>query len=513
MLPVIALVGRPNVGKSTLFNRLTKTRDALVAEIAGLTRDRKYGEGKIGDQPFIVIDTGGITGEEQGIDAAMAQQSFQAIEEADIVFLMLDVHAGLMPGDRALANHLRRMGKSAYVIANKIDGRNPDLVLGDFYELGMGEPLPISAEHNRGISALVEHVLEEHQTALRGGEPLPEPEEVNEYIYDEIDPEEALQADLRDTELDVKGTKIAIVGRPNVGKSTLINRFLGEERVVVFDKAGTTRDSIYIPYDRHGQEYTLIDTAGVRRRKNISEAAEKFSIIKTLQAIQDCHVCILVLDAREGIVDQDLHMLSFILNSGRALVIAINKWDGMTADERARVKSEMDRRFGFLDFAEFHFISALHGTGVGHLYEAVDAAYNSAMGKWSTSMLTRILEDAVASHQPPIVRQRRPKLRYAHQGGSNPPILVVHGNLSKDLPEDYKRYLANTFRRVLEIKGTPIRMEFRQGANPFSEKKKEVEYSSKKRAESAERTSNKRKIKLEKARKQLRKNLRKGKDS
>ncbi len=512
MLPVIALVGRPNVGKSTLFNRLTKTRDALVAEIAGLTRDRKYGEGKLGDQPFIVIDTGGISGEEVGIDAAMAQQSFQAIEEADIIFFMVDIHAGLTAGDRNLADHLRRAGKNAYVVANKIDGRNPDLVLGDFYELGMGDPLPISAEHNRGVSTLIEYVLEQHAASLRVGEPEPEPEEEpNEYIYDV---EEQIYGDgLSHTELNVKGIKIAVVGRPNVGKSTLINRFLGEERVVVYDQPGTTRDSIYIPYERHGQDYTLIDTAGVRRRKNITEAAEKFSIIKTLQAIQDCHVCILVLDARDGIVDQDLHMLSFILNSGRALVLAMNKWDGMTIDARDWVKSEIDRRFEFLDFAEFHFISALHGTGVGHLYEAVDKAYNSAMAKWSTSMLTRILEDATSTHQPQVVRNRRPKLRYAHQGGSNPPVLVIHGNLSSELTDDYKRYLANTFRRVLGITGTPIRMEFRQGENPFSAKKKEIIYSSKRRTESAERTANKRKIKQEKARKQLRKSLRKSQDS
>lgn len=508
MLPVIALVGRPNVGKSTLFNRLTKTRDALVAEIAGLTRDRKYGEGKIGDQPFIVIDTGGISGEEVGIDAAMAQQSFQAIEEADIIFFMVDIHAGLTSGDRNLAAYLRRVGKEAYVVANKIDGRNPDIALGDFFELGMGEPLPISAEHNRGVSALIEYVLEKHEAAQRVGEPEPEPvEEPKGYVYDI---EEQIYGDgSTHTELNVKGIKIAVVGRPNVGKSTLINRFLGEERVVVFDQPGTTRDSIYIPYERHGQEYTLIDTAGVRRRKNISEVSEKFSIIKTLQAIQDCHVCILVLDARDGIVDQDLHMLSFILNSGRALVLAVNKWDGMKPDERDWVKSEIDRRFDFLDFAEIHFISALHGTGVGHLYEAVNKAYDSSMAKWSTSMLTRILEDATTTHQPPVVRTRRPKLRYAHQGGSNPPILVIHGNLSAELPDDYKRYLANTFRRVLDIKGTPIRMEFRQGENPFSEKKKEIKYSSKRRTESAERTSNKRKIKMEKARKQLRKNLQK----
>jgi GTP-binding protein len=499
MLPVIALVGRPNVGKSTLFNRLTKTRDALVAEIAGLTRDRKYGEGKIGDRPFIVIDTGGITGEEEGIDAAMAKQSYLAIEEADIVFFMVDVQSGLVAADMQLANHLRKSGKKAYLVANKIDGKNPDVVLGEFFELGMGDPLPIAAEHNRGISALIEYVLDE----------LPEPEFDN--LLEEYEAEEAAALGETHQELDVRGIKIAIVGRPNVGKSTLVNRFLGEERVVVFDQAGTTRDSIYIPFERHGQEYTLIDTAGVRRRKNITEVSEKFSIIKTLQAIQDCHVCILVLDARDGIVDQDLHMLSFILNSGRALVLAINKWDGMSIEDKEQVKAEIDRRFEFLNFAEFHFISALHGTGVGHLYESVDKAYASSMGKWSTSMLTRILEDAVSSHQPPVVRQHRPKPRYAHQGGSNPPVLVVHGNLVNELPDDYKRYLANTFRRVLDIQGTPIRMEFRQGDNPFREKEKEIRHSSKRRADAVERTANKRAIKLDKARKQLRKSYQKPK--
>ncbi|WP_370013103.1 ribosome biogenesis GTPase Der [Thalassolituus sp.] len=498
MVPVIALVGRPNVGKSTLFNRLTKSRDALVAEIAGLTRDRKYGEGKVGDHPFIVIDTGGISGQEEGIDSAMAGQSFQAIQEADIVFFLVDVGAGITAGDRMIADHLRRNGKSAYLVANKIDGKNPDVVLGEFYELGMGEPLPIAAAHNRGISALIDYVMDE----------LHEEEKVEEeetgYYYEDGEGE----VEVSHEELDIKGIKIAVVGRPNVGKSTLVNRFLGEERVVVFDEAGTTRDSIYIPYESHGQEYTLIDTAGVRRRKNISEAAEKFSIIKTLQAIQDCNVCILVLDARTGIVEQDLHMLSFVLNSGRALVIAINKWDGMEADAKQRVKDEIDRRFDFLTFADMHFISALHGTGVGHLYESVDQAYESAMAKWQTNMLTTILEDAVSGHQPPIIRGRRPKLRYAHQGGSNPPRIIVHGTMVNELPEDYRRYLANTFRRVLDISGTPVRFEFRQGDNPFSEKKKEVRHS-KRRAQAIERTDNKRRIKRDKARKQLKKTYRK----
>ena len=502
MVPVIALIGRPNVGKSTLFNRLTKSRDALVAEIAGLTRDRKYGEGKVGDHPFIVIDTGGISGQEEGIDEAMASQSFQAIQEADIVFFMVDVNAGVTAGDRMIAEYLRRNGKSAYLIANKIDGKNPDVVLGEFYELAMGEPLAIAAAHNRGVSTLIDHVM-----VQLFGEAKAEEEEENGYYYGDEEAESALEHQA----LNIKGIKIAVVGRPNVGKSTLVNRFLGEERVVVYDEAGTTRDSIYIPYERHGQDYTLIDTAGIRRRKNISEAAEKFSIIKTLQAIQDCNVCILVLDARTGIVEQDLHMLSFVLNSGRALVLAINKWDGMDADDKQRVKDELDRRFSFLTFADTHFISALHGTGVGHLYESVDHAYASAMAKWQTNMLTRILEDAISSHQPPVVRGRRPKLRYAHQGGSNPPRIIVHGNLVESLPEDYKRYLVNTFRRVLDIKGTPVRFEFKQGDNPFSDRKKDIKHSTRRRAEAVERTGNKRKIKLDKARKQLKKTYQKPK--
>lgn len=503
MVPVIALVGRPNVGKSTLFNRLTKSRDALVAEIAGLTRDRKYGEGKVGDRPFIVIDTGGISGQEEGIDEAMASQSFQAMNEADIVFFMVDANAGITSGDRLIADYLRRNSKDAYLVANKIDGKNPDLVLAEFFELGMGEPLAIAAAHNRGVTSLIDYVMDELPSEKAKAQARAEEQQrEEEYIYEEDEPQPAV---VEHEALDIKGVKIAVVGRPNVGKSTLINRMLGEDRVVVYDQAGTTRDSIYIPYERHGQDYTLIDTAGVRRRKNISEAAEKFSIIKTLQAIQDCHVCILVLDARQGIVEQDLHMLSFILNSGRALVIAINKWDGMDQYDRQRVKDEIDRRFDFLTFAEMHFISALHGTGVGHLYESVDHAYRSAMAKWQTNMLTRIMEDAVASHQPPIVRGRRPKLRYAHQGGSNPPIIIVHGNMTKDLPEDYKRYLANTFRRVLDIQGTPIRFEFRQGDNPFADKAEVVRHRSKRRAQAVERTANIRRNKQDKVRKHRKK--------
>lgn len=445
MLPVIALVGRPNVGKSTLFNRLTKSRDALVADLPGVTRDRKYGEGQLGEKDYIVVDTGGISGDEAGIDYHMAKQSLQAIDEADIVLFMVDGRAGLNPADEMIADHLRRSNKECYLVVNKTDGLNPDIAVSDFFELGIGEPLAIAASHGRGVTQLIEHVLE-------------------------LLPEQEVESAERQAEID-KGIKIAIVGRPNVGKSTLVNRLLGEERVVVFDQAGTTRDSLYIPYEREEKNYTLIDTAGVRRRKNIKEAVEKFSIIKTLQAVRDAHVVVLVIDAREGVTEQDMHMLSFVIDTGRSLVIALNKWDGMTGEEKDRVKEQVQRKLEFADFARFHFISALHGSGVGNMYDSVDEAYECAMAKWSTSKLTRLLEDVVADHQPPMVKGRRIKLRYAHQGGSNPPIIVVHGNQTSALPGSYKRYLQNKFIQVLAVKGTPIRFEFKSSDNPFEGKK------------------------------------------
>jgi GTP-binding protein len=439
MVPVIALVGRPNVGKSTLFNRLTRSRDALVADLSGLTRDRKYGEGRVGDSQFMVIDTGGISGDEEGIDSLMAKQSLLAIEEADIVLFLVDGRAGLNPADEMIADHLRRSEKSCYLVVNKTDGLDPDVAISDFFGLGLGQPLPIAASQNRSVTLLIEEVLSE----------LPEQEA-------DVLPEEFKHS-----------TKIAVVGRPNVGKSTLVNRMLGEDRVVVFDQAGTTRDSIYIPYERDGEPYILIDTAGVRRRKNITEAVEKFSIIKTLQAIEDANVVVCVIDARQGVTDQDLHMLGFVLDAGRSLVIALNKWDGMTEEQKLKVKEQIQRRLEFVDFARFHFISALHGSGVGEMYRSVDEAYASAMAKWPTNRLTRLLEDVVAEHQPPMVNGRRIKMRYAHQGGSNPPIIVVHGNQLDNLPASYKRYLQNKFRQVLGIKGTPVRFEFRVGDNPF----------------------------------------------
>jgi GTP-binding protein len=439
-------VGRPNVGKSTLFNRLTRSRDALVADLSGLTRDRKYGEGRVGEQDFIVVDTGGISGDEDGIDSLMAKQSLLAIEEADIVLFLVDGRAGLNPADEMIADHLRRAEKSCYLVVNKTDGLDPDVAVSDFFGLGFGQPLPIAASQNRGVTLLIEEVLSE----------LPPQEQ------DEL-PEEFKHS-----------TKIAVVGRPNVGKSTLVNRMLGEDRVVVYDEAGTTRDSIYIPYERDGETYTLIDTAGVRRRKNITEAVEKFSIIKTLQAIEDANVVVCVIDARQGVTDQDLHMLGFVLDAGRSLVVALNKWDGMTEEQKLKVKEQIQRRLEFVDFARFHFISALHGSGVGEMYRSVDEAYASAMAKWPTNRLTRLLEDVVSEHQPPMVSGRRIKMRYAHQGGSNPPIIVVHGNQLDNLPASYKRYLQNKFRQVLGIRGTPVRFEFRMGDNPFEGRKNQL---------------------------------------
>ena len=438
MPPVIALVGRPNVGKSTLFNQLTRSRDALVADFAGLTRDRKYGEGKLGDTPYIVIDTGGISGDASGIDAAMAGQSMVAIDEADVVLLMVDGREGLHAGDEALVKALRQKEKSFHLVVNKIDGVGEDVAASDFYRLGLADLHTIAASHNRGVHRLISDVLA----------PLPEAQAVDE-DHDH-------------------GIRIAVIGRPNVGKSTLVNRLLGEDRVVVFDQPGTTRDSIYIDYERRGQQYTLIDTAGVRRRKNVRESVEKFSIVKTLKAIADAHVTVLVMDAHEGIVEQDLHLLGQCIDAGRGLVVALNKWDGIDADERDWIKSELHRRLQFIDYADIHFISALHGTGVGHLYDSIHQAHKAATTSLSTNKLTRILEDAVASHPPPLVNGRRIKLRYAHAGGQNPPIVVIHGSQTDALPASYSRYLEKTFRRVLELHGTPIRIELRTGDNPYA---------------------------------------------
>ena len=459
MLPVVALVGRPNVGKSTLFNRLTNTRDALVADYPGLTRDRKYGQAKFEKRQFIVVDTGGITGDEEGIDAEMAQQSLLAIEEADVVLFLVDARAGMLPADQGIADHLRRINKKVFVVANKVDGIDGDSESAEFYSLGLGDIKQIAAAHGRGVSQLLQDALKPLESDF------PDMEIVDE------EPEEEEDAETQRQRLQALPIKLAIVGKPNVGKSTLTNRILGEERVVVFDMPGTTRDSVYIPMERDEREYILIDTAGVRKRKKISEAVEKFSIVKTLQAIEEANVVLLVIDAREGITDQDLSLLGFVLNSGRSLVVAVNKWDGLSTDVKDDIKREMDRRLGFIDFARIHFISALHGSGVGNLFESVQEAYMSATKRINTALLTQIMEMAQDDHQPPLVRGRRVKMKYAHAGGYNPPVIVIHGNQVDDLPSSYKRFLMNYFRKALEIMGTPIKIEFREGNNPFEGKK------------------------------------------
>ena len=463
MLPVIALVGRPNVGKSTLFNRLTRTRDAIVADFPGLTRDRKYGQAKVEELEFIVIDTGGIEGDETGIDALMAEQSLIAVEEADAVLFLVDARSGLTVADEAIAAHLRKQNKKVMVVANKTDGIDADSVCGEFYALALGEIYHIAAAHGKGVRQMIDAALEDFQAE----NPVSE-DDVDEYVFaldhDDEDEDEIAKEEQRLAALPIK---LALIGRPNVGKSTLTNRILGEERVLVYDMAGTTRDSIYIPMERDGREYVLIDTAGVRKRKKVHETVEKFSVIKTLKAIEDSNVVLLIIDARDGIAEQDLSLLGYALNSGRSLVIAVNKWDGMTEYDKERVKTELDRRLGFIDFAKIHFISALHGTGVGHLFESVEEAYTSSTKRISTAMLTRIMGMATDDHEPPMVGSRRVKLRYAHAGGYNPPLIVIHGNQVKKLADSYKRYLMNYFRRTLGIMGTPIRIEFREGSNPF----------------------------------------------
>ena len=443
-IPIIAIVGRPNVGKSTLFNRLTRSRDALVADYAGLTRDRKYGRALLSGHPFLLIDTGGLSGGEVGIDAAMAQQSKAAIEEADAVVFMVDATSGVAASDQTVADMLRRIDKPVWLAANKIDGQNTDIALSDFYGLGFGEPQAIAASHGRGVSALSDQLL-----AYFG-------------LLD-VDP-----VDVNDQRQEAPGIRIGVVGRPNVGKSTLVNRMLGEDRVVVFDLPGTTRDSIYIPYERHQETYTLIDTAGVRRRGRVSETVEKFSVVKTLQAIEDSQVVVLVVDAQEGLVEQDLHLMGTVIDAGRALVVAVNKWDHLDPDVREKIRQTLRRRLNFIPWAKIHYISALHGTGVGDLYGSIKEGYEAATTKFSTNVLTRILEDAVEDHQPPLVRGRRIKLRYAHQGGMNPPRIIIHGNQTKDVPESYRRYLENIYRRVLNITGSPVKIEFKSGENPFA---------------------------------------------
>jgi GTP-binding protein len=442
MMPVIAIVGRPNVGKSTLFNRLSKKRDALVVDQPGVTRDRQYAEVEFEGQKLIIIDTGGIEEEDQGIRTKMMQQSWVAVEEADLILFMVDGKEGISSDDNKIAKGLRTKNKKTILLVNKTDGRDPDLAKADFFELGFSDVFSIAASQNRGLQPLISHIL-----SL-----LPESETVMDHCEN-------------------NGIPIAIVGRPNVGKSTLVNRILGEERVVVFDQAGTTRDSIFIPMERDGREYVLIDTAGVRRRAKVTDVLEKYSVIKTLQAIEAAEVVVMVFDAREGILDQDLRMIDFVLEAGRALVIAINKSDGLNYEQRKNIAKDSDQKLEFVPFIEVLKISALHGTGISELFRAVHIAHKNATTKVATPKLTRILTDAVQQHEPPMVHGRRIKLRYAHMGGILPPIIVIHGNQTSDLPETYQRFLIGAFRKALRLKGTPIRLVLKTGENPYEGKK------------------------------------------
>lgn len=442
MLPVIAIVGRPNVGKSTLFNRLTRTSAALVSDLPGMTRDRQYGEANYDDHRFILIDTGGITDEDNEIDKLTTAQALQAIQDADKIIFLVDGRAGATTADQQIAAKLRSIGKNITLVVNKAEGADEDIVTADFYSLGFGTPQAISAAHGLGISELVQSLFP-----------------TEEIISEEETIEDA-------------GIKLAIIGRPNVGKSTLTNRMLGEERVIVLDQPGTTRDSIFIPLERRDVKYTLIDTAGIRRRGKIFEATEKFSVVKTLQAIEATNVVLFVMDAREGVTEQDLRLLGFVLETGKALVIAINKWDGMNEEERENTRKTIDRRLNFLSsFVRIHMISALHGTGVGNLFDSINEAYASANKKVSTSKLTKILQEALTTHTPPLVQGRRIKLRYAHSGGHNPPIIVIHGNQVEALPDSYRRYLANTYQTELKLMGTPVQIEVKSSENPYRHQK------------------------------------------
>ncbi len=445
MTPVIALVGRPNVGKSTLFNRLTRSRDALVADHAGLTRDRQYGHARLGERACTLVDTGGMgEGEQEGVARPMGEQARAAVDEADLVLWLVDGRAGLTTGDEQLANDLRRLDKPVHVVVNKTDGLDEDVALAEFFTLGFTQLHPVSATHGRGTRQLAEALAAD----------LPPP-------LEQADEDESTEeADIR----------MAVLGRPNAGKSTLVNRLLGEDRVVVHDEAGTTRDAIRVRYERRGETYTLIDTAGVRRRGRVHEKVEKFSVIQALRAVEQAQVVILVIDAREGITDQDLHLLGMILDEGRSLVVAVNKWDGLSADQKAWNHKELDRRLDFVPWVEVQTISALHGTGVGDLYPPIHRAWASAFPDVGTNRLNRILRRLVDAHQPPLVGRHRIKLRYAHLGGTNPPVIVVHGNQAEAVPGPYRRYLENGFRDALKLEGTPLRVELRGGDNPYAHK-------------------------------------------
>jgi GTP-binding protein len=443
MLPVVAIVGRPNVGKSTLFNALTRTRDALVADMPGVTRDRQYGISRVGRRPCLLVDTGGLISNAEGIDYLTAQQVEQAIEEASTVVFLVSARDGLTADDEQIAARLRKTARNVVLVANKVDGLDADTALADFARLGMGEPLGVTAEHRRGLESMMQAV--------------------QETLPDESSTEEAQD--------DEDVLRLAVVGRPNVGKSTLVNRLLGEDRVLAFDQPGTTRDTIRSRLERDGQHYELIDTAGVRRRSRVTEAVEKFSVIKALQAIERAHVVVLLLDAREGLTDQDTTLLGHILQQGRALVIALNKWDGLDADHRKRVKSELDRKLSYVDWAQRVTLSALHGSGIQELLDAVHRAWKSALSELSTPELTRVLKLAFEAHQPPMKQGRVAKLRYAHSGGKLPPRIIIHGSRTETIPDAYRRYLVNRFIKHFKLRGTPVFLDFRNSQNPYKDRK------------------------------------------
>ena len=439
MKPTIVIVGRPNVGKSTLFNRLTRSRNALVADAPGLTRDRHYGDGRLGDRPYYVVDTGGLEPvAKEGLLGEMARQTAAAIAEADAVIFLADARDGVTPQDRRIANELRKARAAVWLVANKAEGLDASVATAEFHELGLGTPHAISAAHGDGVGGLMDAMLADY----------PADPEAEEDPADDV-------------------PRVAVVGRPNVGKSTLVNRLLGEDRMIVFDSPGTTRDAIEVPFERDGRRYVLVDTAGVRRRGRVFETIEKFSIVKTMQAIDRANVAILVVDAAEGIVDQDAHLAGYVLERGRALVVAANKWDGLDEYARENAKRAIERKLAFLAFARVHFVSALAGEGLRSLMASVDEAYRAAMAKLPTPRLTRTLIDAVARQAPPRAGLVRPKLRYAHQGGRNPPIIVVHGTALRAVPASYRRYLEGVFRKAFGLAGTPLRIEFRTGRNPF----------------------------------------------
>ncbi|PIM53054.1 ribosome biogenesis GTPase Der [Roseateles chitinivorans] len=448
MKPVIALVGRPNVGKSTLFNRMTKSRDAIVADFAGLTRDRHYGDGRLGDREFIVIDTGGFEPDSStGIVKEMAKQTRQAVAEADAVIFVLDVRTGLAGQDQDIGRYLRQCNKRVFVAVNKAEGMSDSPLLAEFHELGMGEPHPVSAAHGQGIRSLLEAVLDSFEAPVEG---------------------EAFEGEGAEED-ESKAIRLAVAGRPNVGKSTLINTWLGEERLVAFDMPGTTRDAISVDFERNGQKFKLIDTAGLRRKGKVFEAIEKFSVVKTLQAIADANVVLLLIDATQGVTDQDAHIAGYILDSGRAVVVAINKWDAIDSYQRETIERQILTRLGFLRFAPILKISALKRQGLGPLWKALADAYSSAYRKMTTPVLTRLIQEAVQHQQPQRAGISRPKLRYAHQGGMNPPIVVIHGNALDGVSDVYKRYLEGRIRDHYKLVGTPLRIELRSSKNPFAE--------------------------------------------